>query len=576
MYRKGVAITIIFLFVGISILPTTESILLEKPTVSTLDGNTLYVGGSGPGNYTTIQDAIDNASDGDTVFVYDDSSPYYENVVVDKSINLIGEDRNSTIIDGDALGDVVYVSADFVHITGFNIQNSGYDWQDTGIDVRSEYNIINGNTIRSNNGHGVKLDNSFNNIISDNIISSNNEYGIKLDYSSNNIISKNNISNNRKDGTRLIQSSNNTISENIITSNNNDGIWLGNSNSNTITDNNISNNEDDGIHLGFSSDNTISENIISSNNLDGIVLFDTSDNTISENIISNNPYGIAIIVHSSNNAILENTVSNAWHGIFIDSSSNNTISGNTITNNLYYGMFLDFHCDNNNITGNTISSNNYGGICIRKSSDNIISGNTISSNFEDGVYIHQSINNIFYHNNFINNTNQAYIDDGNNTWDNGYPSCGNYWSDYAGVDNYSGSNQDILGSDGVGDTPYDISGDSNQDRYPLMEPYGMTELTINIGTGLFKFLIYIKNVGNTTAFNVQWMITIKGGLVFLGRESSGGVPKPLLPDEETVTLGLVLFGFGRIEITVAAWADNAPLVSKTHPGFLLLFFVFLK
>ena len=61
-------------------------------------GNTLYVGGSGPNNYTSIQDAIDNASDGDTIYVY--SGIYYENVVINKRINLIGEDRNGTIIDG--------------------------------------------------------------------------------------------------------------------------------------------------------------------------------------------------------------------------------------------------------------------------------------------------------------------------------------------------------------------------------------------------------------------------------------------------------------------------------------------
>ncbi|RLI64672.1 MAG: hypothetical protein DRO67_03850, partial [Candidatus Asgardarchaeum californiense] len=63
-------------------------------------------------------------------------------------------------------------------------------------------------------------------------------------------------------------------------------------------------------------------------------------------------------------------------------------------------------------------------------------------------------------------------DESTNTYDNGYPSGGNYWDDYTGEDNFSGPNQNISGPDGIGDTPYLIPGGSNQDRYPLMHPYG--------------------------------------------------------------------------------------------------------
>jgi len=85
--------------VGTCIIPTTAQ--TTEKTQSTSRGNWLYVGGSGPGNYTRIQDAIDNASDwGDTVFVYDDSSPYYEFLIINKSISLIGENKDTTIIKG--------------------------------------------------------------------------------------------------------------------------------------------------------------------------------------------------------------------------------------------------------------------------------------------------------------------------------------------------------------------------------------------------------------------------------------------------------------------------------------------
>jgi hypothetical protein len=85
--------------------------------------------------------------------------------------------------------------------------------------------------------------------------------------------------------------------------------------------------------------------------------------------------------------------------------------------------------------------------------------------------VSSSSNNWIYHNNLIGNPNQAYDNSNNgNQWENGYPSGGNYWSDYTGNDSYKGPNQDIPGSDGIGDTPYIIDADS-QDNYPLMEPF---------------------------------------------------------------------------------------------------------
>ncbi|MCK5112952.1 MAG: hypothetical protein KAQ84_05355, partial [Thermoplasmatales archaeon] len=72
---------------------------IEQSTIQTFyDGNTLYVGGSGSGNYTQIQDAIDNASDGDTIYVF--SGVYDGGLIVDKSIILKGENQENTFIEG--------------------------------------------------------------------------------------------------------------------------------------------------------------------------------------------------------------------------------------------------------------------------------------------------------------------------------------------------------------------------------------------------------------------------------------------------------------------------------------------
>ncbi len=100
--KKLLAVGIILLFVGTCLVPATAQ-NIEK-SLLTSRGNWLYVGGSGPGNYTTIQDAVDNASEGDTVFVFDDSSPYVENIVVNTSLSLIGEKKETTIINGSTIG----------------------------------------------------------------------------------------------------------------------------------------------------------------------------------------------------------------------------------------------------------------------------------------------------------------------------------------------------------------------------------------------------------------------------------------------------------------------------------------
>jgi hypothetical protein len=89
-----------------------------------------------------------------------------------------------------------------------------------------------------------------------------------------------------------------------------------------------------------------------------------------------------------------------------------------------------------------------------------------------GIGLYYFSNNVVYHNNFINNTEQvsvSYV----HTWDDGYPSGGNYWSDYTDVDLYSGPYQNETGSDGVWDHPYVIDA-NNQDRYPLVNPWTPT------------------------------------------------------------------------------------------------------
>jgi len=189
MKRKGLAVGIILLFVGTCIIPAIAQ-NIEKPSLPTSRGNWLYVGGSGPGNYTRIQDAVNDASNGDTIFVYDDSAPYYENTIwINASINLIGEDKNTTIIDGKGGGgptDVIRISANKVKVTGFTIRNCSGTIADTGIyishakdhgishyrDIKTVFNANISENIFINTATGIMEIKTFHTIISGNLITS--------------------------------------------------------------------------------------------------------------------------------------------------------------------------------------------------------------------------------------------------------------------------------------------------------------------------------------------------------------------------------------------------------------------
>jgi parallel beta-helix repeat protein len=237
-------------------------------------------------------------------------------------------------------------------------------------------------------------------------------------------------------------------------------------------------------------DNILVENLVfarreNNRNLSGILMANTQNSRVENCAFENNNYGIYITCGSNNNILTHNSVDNNATGIdILFSSDNNIIEYNTITQNRVYGvLFYQYFVGpeikpaglNNTIRNNNVTLNNR------------------------GIYIPDSNeNNRIYHNNFeISTLYQAY-DNGSNYWDDGYPSGGNHWSDYAGVDDYSGENQDIPGSDGIGDTPYYITGDNNQDRYPLMTLAPCTgTASIRLATGTAPFLWGIRKVKTT-------------------------------------------------------------------------------
>jgi len=168
---KNFVIGIILLFICMSITPSSAVDNVKKSSMPISNGNILYVGGSGPDNYTRIQDAIDNASDGDTVFVF--NGTYYEVVKLYKRIKLIGENMDDTIINSltNISDTVIVITADFVKIYGFTITSKNNSIKTTyGIKITSSYcNISNCNIIE--NSFGIAFYNKSNhNTIYRNII----------------------------------------------------------------------------------------------------------------------------------------------------------------------------------------------------------------------------------------------------------------------------------------------------------------------------------------------------------------------------------------------------------------------
>jgi parallel beta-helix repeat protein len=460
-------------------------------------------------DYAAIQEAIDapETESGHTISV--DAGTYYENVVVNKAVSLIGEDKDATVIGGNQVGTVVTMESNNVEISGFTLMDSGAEWEGSWWDSAILLNCCSNTLIQNNNiinnWCGIWLQGSTSNTIAQNYITENYMRGIVLVHSTNNTIVENDATNNGE-GVYIGYSSNNNLTNNVMIGNQYNFGVFGETLDHFIQDVDTSNivdgrpiyywidhvNERVPVNAGYvalvNSVNITVEDVTLTNNIQGVLIACSRKLEIRNSKFANNVYGVNLVDSVSNIITKSNMTSNIY-GVGFRQSSNNAFTENTVTNNTD-GVLLLYSSNNNTITGNNITANRKCGIDLTASTSNVISENNIGANSNYGIWLASSSNNTFYHNNLVDNTNQVYLENSfNNTWDNGCE--GNYWSDYDGAD---------LDGNGIGDTWYIINED-NIDNYPLMNLYWNPadinhDLDINIYDAVRVLVAYGSKLGD--------------------------------------------------------------------------------
>lgn len=375
MDRKVLVIGIICLLFGTTLVPVVTTYNTHTDSMPKTnhfiqisgDDSTLYVGGTGPNNYTRIQDAINNASRGDKIVVY--YGTYNESIVLDKQLSLIGVEENGRkpLIEGGGRNFVVCVTANGCCFRGFKVLNYGNF--STGIIMFSNFNLIDNNSIQCYDVGGERY-----------------LVGISASYSSYNIISGNVVSG----ATRV-------------------GIWL---------------------YLS-SHDNLISQNSISQNNIGIKVESFCDNTTIIRNEILENKWGGVLgggYNGSKNLTIAHNNIwENGDDGIYLHECENASIFNNSVHSHYYYdfGIFL-YNCRNTSVYRNEIYSNDgglYMGYYIGRGYNNVIKRNHIHSNTagvtvevyageffgENGGFKNTYSENSIVENNLISNERHAYF-----------------------------------------------------------------------------------------------------------------------------------------------------------------------
>lgn len=465
-------------------------------------------------NYSTIQEAVNaqETLDGHEILV--EIGTYYEHVTINKSLSLVGEDRITTIIDGNGGDTAIHVTANNVTVRNLTTKNGTF---------------------------GILLDNSNNSKIIGNTVQDN-QYGIRLYQSPNTEVEDNGVYRSTWFGLELDSSGNSTLRNNVMADNNFnfgvDGTFLSDfindiDTSNRVNDKPVrylTNWRDVSIdastfrELGYAafvnSSNIKVQNLDVQRNVQGLLFAFTSNSVISNVKARNNWNGI-YLAHSRNNSVTDNSANNNYdYGIRLFNSSCSTVRRNNVDNNGWAGIGL-FRSSNSTVDGNEANYNTYNLHFVYTNNSLITKNDAVNKPGGHSIVLYYSHNNFIFYNTFDNGL--LYNETRNwapftprNNWDNGFE--GNYWRLCIGVD---------ADQDGIGDNPC-IIGQNNVDNHPLMG--GFSDFTVTLEGKTYSIAI----ISNSTISNLEFgseEANVRFSAVGLNRTigfSRIGVPNALL------------------------------------------------
>jgi len=443
------------------------------------------------------------------------------NTVAGKPICYIVNQRGSSVST-----DAGYVAV--VNSTNINVKDANLTGNSEGILFAYSNGSVIQNVNASNNSVGIFLYESMNNSVTDTSLTNSDE-GIYLLSSNNNTVASSILSNNSY-GLDIVRSYNNAASD-LEAFNNTYGVLLEMSGNNSLRNNNLTINQ---FNFGVV----------------GTQLFDLVNDVDTSNIVDGKPVYYWINQHD------EQIPKDAGY-VAVVNSANITVAQLNVTKNVQ-GVLFAFTTDST-ISQNNVTENDQNGIVLYSSDHNRIYANKLAGNGV-GVGTVDSSNNTIYHNNFMGDNVEALCYNSSNLWDNGYPSGGNYWINYTGLDLRRGVYQNEKGIDGIGDTPY-VIGSHNKDNYPLMQHWTGHDITVIsvmstktvIGEGFsYKVIVNVANEGDTAeTFNV----TAYANATVIGTQQITNLNGT---DQNILTFGQNTTGLAYGNYTISAHASPVP------------------
>ncbi len=472
----------------------------------------VHVGGTGPGNNTSISEGISNSTSGGSLIIH--PGTYNENVIIPtgKTLDVVG---TNVIISGTNTSmSTLTIDSPWSNVTGLTLMNSGTAAGNAGIYINSDNNRIIDCVVTTNPADGIYVNNSEGNLISGCTVDESDMTGIVLAGSNMNTITDCTITGSMNDGVYINMSNGNSIIDTSINANGWTGISIDTITNTQITDCNISNNGRDGLYASSSTGLTLTSvnftsNALSgisldsvgssglnnvrsfSNSVDGAYFLDSSSVTVSSSAFwTNDMSGISI--RGGNGHVIKNTTSytNGIDGFYIEMSHHVRFEHTLVHSNDYSGITLAdaTYCS---IAMSNLTSDYDASINLKGSDFNYITANMLGNNDKYAVQLDIDSNNNHIFNNHINNNKpggrQGYDNGTDNMWDDG--SRGNYWSDWTSPD---------VDGDGIVDIPYPLWGVGNgSDRYPLTAPKGVPNIFTEPVTTTPERELYLVEYGAT-------------------------------------------------------------------------------